>query len=102
MKLVEFSFDEDMENLKPDPNLRTNGFVNTSPEKTETAEDAINRAKKELKTEYPYTEVAFDCDESVWRVRFGSNDDPDGGCCVYITENGITLAVVYFAVTYGK
>ena len=101
-QLAEFSFDEDMESLKIDPNLRTNGFVNTSPEKTETAEDAINRAKKELKTEYSYTEVAFDCDESVWRVRFGSNDGPDGGCCVYITENGITLAVVYFAVTYGK
>lgn len=102
MKLVEFSFDEDMESLKPDPNLRTNGFVNTSPEKTETAEDAVNRAKKELNKEFPDTEVAFDYDESVWRVRFGSNDDPDGGCCVYITENGITLAVVYFAVTYGK
>lgn len=47
MKLVEFSFDEDMESLKIDPNLRTNRFVNTSPEKTETAEDAVNRAKKE-------------------------------------------------------
>ncbi len=101
-KIEKFSFDEDMGSLKTDPNLRSNGFVNTSPEKTETAEDAINRARKELKTEYPYTEVAFDCDESVWRVRFGSKDDPDGGCCVYITENGITLAVVYFAVTYGK
>ena len=94
-ELAEFSFDEDTEKLKTDPNLRENKFVNTTPEKTETAENAINRAKKELKTEYPYVEVAFDYDKSIWRVRFFSNADPDGGCYVYLTENGITLAVVY-------
>lgn len=94
-ELAEFSFDEDMENLKTDPNLRENELVNTSPEKTETAEDAINRAKKELNKEFSDTEVAFDYDKNIWRVRFFSNEDHDGGCYVYLTENGITLAVVY-------
>ncbi len=92
---AEFSFDEDMKNLKTDPNLRANGFINTTPEKTETAEDAVNRAKKELNNEFSDAEIAFDYDKSIWRVRFFSNEDPDGGCYVYLTENGITLAVVY-------
>lgn len=82
-----------------EPGVKTEGFNNTAVCKIETAQDAIELAKKEVNSSYNFVSVAFDETEKIWAVYFGKETSVDvfivgGDVTVYLDENGITLRVV--------
>lgn len=77
------------------------GFVNTSPiSRIPSAQDAIQRAKAEANPEdnpkyrdgynYNMTNVWYDPDADIWKVRFYHSQDPYFQTIVWMNENGVT------------
>ena len=83
-----FSYSDDMKYF--DGSRREDGFVNTSPKAVRSAEEAVSRAKSEVSNKAFDIGVAFDETEKIWRVDFS---DETERIFVYMTEDGITLAV---------
>lgn len=83
-----FSYSDDMKYF--DGNRREDGFVNTSPQAVSSADEAVSRAKSEVSNKDFDIGVAFDETEQIWRVDFS---DETERIFVYMTEDGITLAV---------
>ncbi|MBR5472348.1 MAG: hypothetical protein IKU82_00010 [Clostridia bacterium] len=82
-----------------EPGVKTEGFNNTAVCKIETAQNAIELAKKEVNSSYNFISVAFDETEKIWGVYFGKETSGDvfivgGDVNVYLDQNGITLRVV--------
>ena len=91
-----FSYSEDAERYKNDaPGVIHSGFVNTNEAKISSAEDALERAKKECTIEWDTSQVYFDNASSVWMVSFFTEGTAGGGQCVYMDSNGKTLLIVY-------
>ena len=77
------------------------GFVNTAPiSRIPSAQDAIQRAKAEAIPEdnpkyrdgynYNMTNVWYDPDADIWKVRFYHSQDPYFQTIVWMNENGVT------------
>ncbi len=91
-----FSYSEHAEIYKDDsPGVKHSGFVNTNESKIASAEDALERAKKECTIEWDTSHVSFDKELSVWMVSFYTEGMLGGDQCVYLDSNGITLLIVY-------
>ena len=91
-----FSYSEHAEIYEDgSPGVKHSGFVNTNESKIASAEDALERAKKECTIEWDTSHVSFDKELSVWMVSFYTEGMLGGDQCVYLDSNGITLLIVY-------
>ncbi|MBQ7875842.1 MAG: hypothetical protein IJ316_00990 [Clostridia bacterium] len=75
-------------------------YNNTQSFPIESVEEAIDRAKNECTVEYDIADAYFDPIERIWKIAFyfAPSDDmvmAGGGQNVYMTEDGITILVVY-------
>ena len=90
-----FSYAEDSKlYVEGAPGVSTSGFVNV--DETEVNHDnVIELAKNECTIPWDMAMVRLDTEAGVWRVSF-STQGTLGGCQdVYLSENGLTLLVVY-------
>lgn len=69
----------------------TEGFVNTDVSPVENAEEAIDRAKKEINYENYKTLVYYDIVEGIWKITFSADE---GSQMVYINNEGITQLII--------
>jgi len=91
-----FSYSEHAEIYKNDSaGVKHSGFVNTNEIKISSAEDALERAKKECTIEWDASHVSFDNELNVWMVSFYTEGMLGGDQCVYLDSNGKTLLIVY-------
>lgn len=94
-KISAFSYAEDSKiYVEGTPGVSTSGFVNVD-EIDINHSNVIERAKNECTIPWDMATIRFDNDAEVWRVSF-STQGTLGGCQdVYLSENGLTLLVVY-------
>ena len=81
------------------------GFRNTSAKQISTAQEAIDRAKKEIDLtadpdyregyEYNVTNVYYDKDADMWKVTFEFSQDDYFMFIVYLDSDGTTQMTVY-------
>lgn len=81
------------------------GFRNTSAKQISTAQEAIDRAGKEIDLtadpdyregyEYNVTHVYYDTEADMWKVTFQFSQDDAFMMYVYLTGDGITQMIVY-------
>ena len=101
-----FSYEEYAETYKGDlPGVKHSGFVNTDKATVLSAEDALERAKKECTISWDSSSVSFDPETNVWMVSFGPHINIDGGTqtvcvaggdqSVFLSNSGKTLLIVY-------
>ncbi len=91
-----FSFDEDCAFYENETvGVKRDGFVNTEKTEIENAEQAVELAKKECKSEYKNIRVGYDKKQKVYRVSFGTPDVDGGNVDVYIDGSGVTRLVVF-------
>ena len=96
MDVSDFSYSEHAEIYKDDSlGVKHSGFVNTDESKTSSAEDALERAKKECTIEWNTSRVSFDKELGIWMVSFYTEGMLGGDQCVYLDSNGKTLLIVY-------
>lgn len=94
-----FSYLDDCAKYEGDPGVSTTNFVNTEKVNIQSAEQAVEYAKKECKVEYDTIDVDFDADTNIYRVSFciGPKDGivcAGGNQDVYINHEGITQLIV--------
>lgn len=90
-----FSFDEDCTFYENETvGVKREGFVNTEKTEIKNAEQAVELAKKECKSEYKNIRVGYDKKQKVYRVSFGTPDVDGGNVDVYIDSFGLTRLVV--------
>ncbi len=75
-------------------------YKNTDVCPIESVETAIERAKNECTVEYDIADAYFDPVERIWKIAFSFAPSDDmvmagGGQNVYMTEDGITILIVY-------
>ncbi len=91
-----FSYSEHAEIYKENSlGVKHDGFINTNESKISTAEEALERAKKECTIEWNTSQVSFDNELRVWMVTFYTEGILGGDQCVYLDSNGKTLLIVY-------
>lgn len=92
----DFNYDTVSGNTKAgEPGVKTEGFVNTTENRIENADDALQLAEKECTIDYDTTSVSYDSSNDVWMILF-STENTLGGCqTVYINGDGTTCLVVY-------
>ena len=95
LKISAFSYAEDSKiYVEGTPGVSTSGFVNVD-EIDINHSNVIERAKNECTIPWDMATIRFDNDAEAWRVSF-STQGTLGGCQdVYLSENGLTLLVVY-------
>ena len=71
--------------------VKQDGFVNTEKRNVTNAEQAIELAKKECNVNYNSISVAYDEQEKIYCVMFGTVDMLGGCQSVYLSSEGITL-----------
>ena len=74
--------------------VRQDGFVNTEKSDVVNAGKAIELAKKECNIDYNSVSVAYDEQEKVYCVEFGTIDTLGGCQSVYLSTEGITLLII--------
>ncbi len=74
-------------------------YKNTQSLPIESVEEAIEHAKNECSVEYHTADAYFDPIERIWKIAFSFAPTGDtvttGGQNVYMTEDGITVLIVY-------
>lgn len=78
-----------------EPGVWHTGFANTSEAPTDTAEDAIERAKQECTVPYDTVRIGYDENAAMWKVAFYLDGTLGGDQCVYMDSSGITHLIVF-------
>lgn len=101
LKIGSFSYaDECAKYTESNPCVVIDGFENTTEQKIESAQDAINLARNEINSSYSLDSVYFDEVEKIWKVYFVTKSDNEnfvvagGDVSVYLTENGMTVLMI--------
>ncbi len=101
-----FSYNDDLYFLQDDRTLVRDGFKNIERLHIANENEAIHRAYNEINAKpYTYHAAAYDIHNDMWRLTFynGKNHDKyhylgcDGCVTVYLSAEGITIAMIYHA-----
>lgn len=96
IEVGEFSYTAFCEYYNEDvPWIKHEGFVNTEKNRIETAEQAVQLAKKECTVEYDTIDVSYDNEEKMYLVMFSMEGWVGGDQSVCINHEGITKLIVY-------
>lgn len=95
IKVESFSYEDDCDYYKDEPGVKQSGFINIEKSELNSAEQAVNLAKKECTVEYDTINVAFDSDLIIYRVSFYKEECLGGNQDVYINQEGITQLIIY-------
>lgn len=90
-----FSYEHDSAYYKDNPGVKESGFINTVQSTVDSAEKAVELAKKECTVEYDTVSVAYDSELKIYRVSFYKEAWLGGSQDVYMNQNGITLLIIY-------
>jgi hypothetical protein len=94
--VAEFSYAQVLETYKPgDPGVKTEDFHNNSQQKFSGLDDIIELAKRECTIDYNSINLAYDSQNLIIRVSFGTEGNLGNCQDVYIDNNGTTLLIVY-------
>ncbi|MCL2382868.1 MAG: hypothetical protein FWC79_01535 [Oscillospiraceae bacterium] len=92
---IEFSYNVDPSDFVDGFGVRTTGFNNVEEVKINDKQDVIELARNEVIVSYDRIRVAYNPDNSTWRIRF-SKIGWLGGCqTIYISRYGITKLSVF-------
>jgi len=95
VEIPEFSYETVLDlYTENSPDVKMEGFVNTSEVTITGIDCAIERAKIECTIDWCKVRCAFDSEKGVWEISFYPEECP--GICqyVYMDNNGITLMIV--------
>lgn len=102
-EVLPFKYNDDEEELKKNPNAKTEGFVTSESNavgKVNTKAKILEIAKKEVSDKFNKVAFAFDRTRGVWKVTFSldtvTNEKTTSTkvMTVYVDEDGYTLATV--------
>ena len=95
-EITEFSFSKVVEYYSPDmPGIRDDGFVNTESCGLIDADEALELARKELRSDdYNDIRIGYDSSAEIWKVSFGKHGTVGGGMDVYLDSNGRTILMI--------
>ncbi len=95
MNVGSFSYTEDCAYYKDDPGVTDSGFVNNEESELDSAEQAVDLAKKECTVDYDTIDVAHDSETGIYRISFYKKGWDGGNQDVYINQKGITQLIIY-------
>ncbi len=90
-----FSYAEDYAYYKDDPGVKKSGFVNNEEAELDSAEQAVELAKKECTVDYDTTDVTYDSEAGIYRISFYKENQLGGNQDVYINQKGVTQLIIY-------
>ncbi len=90
-----FSYAEDCAYYKDGPGVKKSGFVNNEESELDSAEQAVDLAKKECTVDYDTIDVAHDLETGIYRISFYKEGWLGGNQDVYINQKGITQLIIY-------
>ena len=90
-----FSYAEDCAYYKDGPGVKKSGFVNNEESELDSAEQAVDLAKKECTVDYDTIDVAHDLATGIYRISFYKEGWLGGNQDVYINQKGITQLIIY-------
>ena len=102
-EVLTFKYNDDEEEIKKNPNARTDGFVTNESNavgKVNTKSAVLDIAKKEVSDKFNKINFAFDRTQGIWRVTFsmdtvsGEKTISEKVMTVYVDEDGYTLATI--------
>lgn len=102
-EVLTFKYNDDEEEIKKNPNAKTNGFVTNESNavgKVNTKSAVLDIAKKEVSDKFNKINFAFDRTQGIWRVTFsmdtvsGEKTTSEKVMTVYVDEDGYTLATI--------
>lgn len=91
-----FDYNKEYETYVKDEYSIKTGFKNINETKIDSANDAIELAKNEIKS-FDYNEITANYDKSTckWSITFSTKDTVGGCCTIFINEKGKTELIVY-------